>query len=146
MVRSPSLGRGAYGSSPEVSVISSKKPHNSLTAPRASPPKQRHPPNVDSRATPPSSALGEPGAMPPLLGIGLPANRSIPLVFGRILDSEDLLLLGLEVLVADDALIPKLGESFELTHVLRLGCRGSGTCRAFHRLFLAAKVLSHFHP
>src|SRR5829696_6976654 len=45
MVRSPSLGRVAYGSSPEVSVISSKKPHHSLTAPRASPPKQRHPPN-----------------------------------------------------------------------------------------------------
>src|ERR671914_1754632 len=110
MVRSPSLGRVAYGSSPEVSVISSKKPHHSLTAPRASPPKQRRPPNFDSRATPPYLGLGEPGAIPLLLGIGLPASRSTTLLFGRLSDSEDLLLLGLELLVAKDALLAQLGE------------------------------------
>src|SRR5688500_16585475 len=104
MVRSPSLGRVAYGSSPEVPVISSKKPHHSLTAPRASPPWPRHPQNFDARATSPSSGLGEPGAIPGTSG-SLPANRSTPLVFGRLSDSEDLLLLGLELLVAKDALL-----------------------------------------
>lgn len=40
-------------SSPEVSVISSKKPHPCLTAPRASPPRPRTLPSADARQAPP---------------------------------------------------------------------------------------------
>jgi hypothetical protein len=40
------------------------------------------------------------------------------------------LLLGLEVLVADDALISKLGEPFELTHVFGLGRAAAGAAAA----------------
>src|SRR5215203_2955071 len=61
-------------------------------------------------------------------------------------DSQDLLLLGLELLVADDALIPKLGEPFQLTHVLGLGRGRGGGCRCLGRLLLAAEVFSHSQP
>ncbi len=36
-------------------------------------------------------------------------------------DPEELFLLGLELLVAEDALIAELGELLQLSHVLRLG-------------------------
>src|SRR5215213_3563964 len=58
-----------------------------------------------------------------------------------VLDPEDLLLLGLELLVAEDALIAQLGEPLQLAHVLGLG-RGWGRgCRRLDRFLTATKVL-----
>src|SRR5215216_6175200 len=37
-------------------------------------------------------------------------------------DTEELLLLGFEILVGDDALISELGEPLQLAHVLGFGC------------------------
>jgi len=61
------------------------------------------------------------------------------------LDPEYLLLLRFELLVGEDALIPKLGEPFELAHVLGFGCciRGGSWGRSFGRLLAAAEVLPH---
>src|SRR5215210_5877034 len=51
--------------------------------------------------------------------------RSAPLVARYLVsDPEDLLLLGLELLVAEDAALSQLGESFQLAHVLRFGRSG----------------------
>src|SRR5215210_295060 len=60
-------------------------------------------------------------------------------------DPEDLLLLGLELLVAEDALIPKLGEPLQLTHVLGFGCCSRGRSRrsSLGRLLAATEVLPH---
>src|SRR5829696_4609752 len=56
-------------------------------------------------------------------------------------DPKDLLLLGLELLVAEDALIAQLGETLQLAHVLGLG-RGWGRGRRRLGRFLATtKVL-----
>src|SRR5215216_489051 len=57
-------------------------------------------------------------------------------------DSEDLLLLGLELLVAEDALLPQLGEPLQLAHVLRFG-RSRSCLRRLGRLLAASEVLLH---
>ena len=48
----------------------------------------------------------------------MPRPRCSPRRRTRRSDTEELLLLGFEILVGDDALIPELGEPFELAHVL----------------------------
>src|SRR5215218_4321659 len=66
---------------------------------------------------------------------------------------EKLLLLGLELLLAYDPLVAKLGEPLQLGHVIRLGGGGSrarrpNLCRLL--LLLAIEVLAHpqlaLHP
>src|SRR5918999_5107547 len=60
-------------------------------------------------------------------------------------DSENLLLLGLELLVAEDALVPQLGGTLQLAHVFGLGCSRAGR-RRLHRLLAASEVLLHSKP
>src|SRR5215208_7886703 len=49
-------------------------------------------------------------------------------------DTEELLLLGFEILVGDDALIPELGEPFEFAYVLGfVRSRGGSNGRSFGR-------------
>src|SRR5215211_5784893 len=57
-------------------------------------------------------------------------------------DPEDLLLLSLELLLAENALVTKLGEPLQLGHILRLG----GRRRNALGLFLAGEVLSRPQP
>src|SRR5215207_10868259 len=61
-------------------------------------------------------------------------------------DPEDLLLLGLELLVAENALIAQLGEPLQLTHVLGLGRGRGGRRRRLDRFLAATKVLLHPKP
>src|SRR5215207_5119347 len=63
-------------------------------------------------------------------------------------DTEELLLLGFEVLVGDDALIPQLGEPFELAHVLGfvVRSRGGSSGRSFGRFLAATKVFLRPKP
>src|SRR5215213_8244272 len=63
-------------------------------------------------------------------------------------DTEELLLLGFEFLVGDDALIPQLGEPFEFAHVLGFGCcsRDESSGRSFGRLLAATKVFLRPNP
>src|SRR5215207_5520198 len=72
-----------------------------------------------------------------------PRPRCSPRRRTRRSDAEDLLLLGLELLSGEDALIPELGEPFELAHVLGFG-RGR-SWRRLGRLLLATEVLPHSH-
>src|SRR5215213_6308585 len=56
-------------------------------------------------------------------------------------DTEELLLLGFEILVGDDVLIPELREPFELAHVLGFVRSRSGSSgRSFGRFLAATKV------
>src|SRR5215218_5350530 len=59
-------------------------------------------------------------------------------------DPEDLLLLGLELLVAENALLAQLGEPLQLTHVLRFG--RSDRLGGRGRLLAATEVLLHPQP
>jgi hypothetical protein len=72
-----------------------------------------HPHRVLGRAQEPM----KPSPLPRLYCIGVgtslaPARHSNP---------KELLLLGLELLLAQDALVAELGETLQFTHVLRLG-------------------------
>src|SRR5215216_735036 len=60
---------------------------------------------------------------------------------------EKLLLLGLELLLAYDPLVTKLGQPLQLGHVIRLGGGGrGGRRRGLGRLLLLAiEVLAHPH-
>src|SRR5215207_7324397 len=72
-------------------------------------------------------------------------SRLAPLAAcSSVLDPEDLLLLGLELLVAEDALLPQLGEPLKLAHVLRFGRSGRRSGRS--RLLAASEVLLHPYP
>jgi hypothetical protein len=48
-------------------------------------------------------------------------QRELASASNAVLDPEYLLLLRFELVVGEDALIPKLGEPFELAHVVGLG-------------------------
>src|SRR5215208_4206238 len=63
-------------------------------------------------------------------------------------DTEELLLLGFEILVGDYALIPKLGEPLQLAHVLGFGCcsRGGSSGRSFGWFLAATKVFLRPKP
>src|SRR5215213_10755110 len=63
-------------------------------------------------------------------------------------DTEELLLLGFEILVGDDALISELGEPFEFAHVLGFGCcsRGGSSGRSFGRFLSATEVFLRPKP
>src|SRR5215216_6452194 len=63
-------------------------------------------------------------------------------------DTEELLLLGFEILVGDDALIPELGEPLQLAHVLGFGCcsRGGSSGRSCGRFLAATKVFLRPKP
>src|SRR5215208_3737803 len=77
-----------------------------------------------------------------------PRLRCSPRRRTRRSDTQELLLLGFEILVGDDALIPELREPFELPHVLGFGCcsRGRSSTRSFARLLAATKVFLHPKP
>src|SRR5215207_10273120 len=76
-----------------------------------------------------------------------PRPRCSPRRRTRRSDTEELLLLGLEVLVGDDALIPELGEPLQLAHVLGfVRSRGGSSGRSFGRFLAAAKVLLRPNP
>src|SRR5829696_8532894 len=81
------------------------------------------------------------------VGRGMHVPRCEPSLATRVWrppgsDPEDLLLLSLELLLADYALVTKLGEPLQLGHVLRLGGRRPNVLG----LFLVGEVLSHSHP
>src|SRR5215203_4334213 len=63
-------------------------------------------------------------------------------------DTEELLLLGFEILVGDDALISELGEPLQLAHVLGFGCcsRGGSSRRSCGRFLAATKVFLRPNP
>ena len=62
-------------------------------------------------------------------------------------DTEELLLLGFEILVGDDALISELGEPFELAHVLGfVRSRGGSSGLSFAWFLAATKVFVHPKP
>src|SRR5215204_961181 len=63
-------------------------------------------------------------------------------------DTQELLLLGFEILVGDDALISELGEPLQLAHVLGFGCcsRGGSSARSFGRFLSATEVLLRPKP
>src|SRR5215208_2459707 len=62
-------------------------------------------------------------------------------------DTEELLLLGFEILVGDDALIPELGEPFEFAYVLGfVRSRGGSNGRSFGRFLAATKVFLRPNP
>src|SRR5215213_11032907 len=69
-------------------------------------------------------------------------QRELASASNAVLDPEYLLLLRFELVVGEDALIPKLGEPFELVHVVGLG-GGWGRRRGVGWLPAAAKVLVH---
>src|SRR5215212_2630015 len=62
-------------------------------------------------------------------------------------DTQELLLLGFEILIGDDALIPKLGEPLQLAHVLGfVRSRGGSSGRSFGRFLAATKVFVRPKP
>src|SRR5215204_7241004 len=77
-----------------------------------------------------------------------PRPRCSPRRRTRRSDTEELLLLGLEVLVGDDALIPELGEPLQLAHVLGfvVRSRGGSSGRSFDRFLAATKVFLRPKP
>src|SRR5215218_948653 len=77
-----------------------------------------------------------------------PRPRCSPRRRTRRSDTEELLLLGFEILVGDDALIPQLGEPLQLAHVIGFGCcsRGGSSGRSFGRFLAATKVFLRPKP
>src|SRR5215217_9395758 len=76
-----------------------------------------------------------------------PRPRCSPRRRTRRSDTEELLLLGFEILVGDYALIPKLGEPLQLAHVLGFTrSRGGSSGRSFGRFLAATKVFVRPKP
>src|SRR5829696_2172280 len=75
-----------------------------------------------------------------------PRPRCSPRRPTRRSDTEELLLLGFEILVGDYALIPELREPLQLAHVLGFGCCSRGGSSSFGRFLAATKVFLRPKP